>query len=364
MVLQNSYNKTLIAGTKVSLGSDATGDLYYLNSGVLTRLPIGTNGQMLTVTAGIPSWVTGASPGGNAGGDLAGTYPNPTIAGNAVTFAKFQNISTASLLGRNTAGSGLVEELSATTVRSLLQLGTAALANTGTASGDVPVLDGSGLLPTSVIPPIAIGDPRVVATNAAKLAILNARAGETIARVTEDETRGGRASAYALAALPASIESNWILLSDEQVDASDIVSGTIATARLGSGTANSTTYLRGDQTWATIPPSKDPWTEVTGTTQAMATNNRYAASNASLVTLTLPTTAAIGDQIEVVGKGAGGWRIAQNADQLIRFGDLVSTTGISGRLDSTNRYDSLCIVCITANNEWSVIRSQGNIDVV
>lgn len=34
--------------------------------------------------------------------------------------------------------------------------------------------------------------------------------------------------------------------------ASDITSGTVATARLGSGTANSTTYLRGDQTWATV----------------------------------------------------------------------------------------------------------------
>lgn len=52
--------------------------------------------------------------------------------------------------------------------------------------------------------------------------------------------------------------------------AADIVSGTIATARLGSGTANSSSYLRGDQTWATIAGGGD----VTG--QASSVDNEIA----------------------------------------------------------------------------------------
>lgn len=44
---------------------------------------------------------------------------------------------------------------------------------------------------------------------------------------------------------------NWSFLSGANIDASNIVSGTIATTRLASsGTANSDTFLRGDQEWA------------------------------------------------------------------------------------------------------------------
>lgn len=43
------------------------------------------------------------------------------------------------------------------------------------------------------------------------------------------------------------------------LDAAAIAAGTMATARLGSGTANSGTYLRGDQTWAAAPGTSDNW---------------------------------------------------------------------------------------------------------
>lgn len=105
-----------------------------------------------------------------------------------------------------------------------------------------------------------------------------------------------------------------------------------------------------------------PTTNVSGTTQSMTTNNAYVANNSSLVTLTLPSSFSVGDEMIVMGLGAGGWKIAQNASQLINFGNAVTTTGTGGSLASQNQYDVVHLKCI-ASNTLTVISAQGNITV-
>ncbi len=97
------------------------------------------------------------------------------------------------------------------------------------------------------------------------------------------------------------------------------------------------------------------WTEVTGTSQSMAVNNGYVANNAGLVTLTLPATAVIGDTVIIQGKGTGLYFIAQNGGQTIHSSGGNTTTGVGGSLTATNRYDSIELVCITANTDWAVL---------
>ena len=106
------------------------------------------------------------------------------------------------------------------------------------------------------------------------------------------------------------------------------------------------------------------WNDTTGTSAALVAGNAYAADNASLVTFTLPSTAAFGDSFLVAGKGAGGWKVAQNASQAINFGNVVTTTGTGGSLASTNQYDKITITCVTANTGFIAYNSQGNITYV
>lgn len=140
-------------------------------------------------------------------------------------------------------------------------------------------------------------------------------------------------------------------------------SGTPTAATLTAGTGVTITNGAGTITIAATTGGT-PWTEVTGTSQSMAVNNGYIANNAALVTCTLPTTAAVGEFVKVDGKGAGLFKIGQNASQVIHTGTTDTTTGTGGSLTATNRYDCLTLRCITANTDWVLEHVKGAFTIV
>ena len=60
-------------------------------------------------------------------------------------------------------------------------------------------------------------------------------------------------------------DNQWKTIDLTNLNASNLTTGTVPTARLGSGTANSSKFLKGDNTWGEVPP---------GTTINNNANNR------------------------------------------------------------------------------------------
>jgi len=118
-------NKTLSTGTKILIGSDATGDTYYNGgSGTVTRLPIGSTGQILTVAGGIPTWSSFSATNANYAADsgVANAYVvtlNPALsaytAGVLVQFKATNANTTTSTVNVNGLGVKTIKKLGGAT---------------------------------------------------------------------------------------------------------------------------------------------------------------------------------------------------------------------------------------------------------
>lgn len=100
-------------------------------------------------------------------------------------------------------------------------------------------------------------------------------------------------------------------------------------------------------------------TATTDTT--MAVNNAYICDSASLLSMKLPATCAVGDILRIIGKGVGKFKIVSNASastQRINRSALYSNTSSSNVIDlaqATNQYSVIDLECTVANQQWTVI---------
>ncbi len=84
----------------------------------------------------------------------------------------------------------------------------------------------------------------------------------------------------------------------------------------------------------------------------IAGQSYYINNGASLVTLDMPATTAIGDTFKVVGNSSGGWVVQLAGGQTLHLGSSAST--VAGTLTFNNRYDCALIECTVANTTFTV----------
>lgn len=142
---QTLTNKTLTSPV-INVGSDATGDIYYRNAGVLTRLPIGTDNYILKVNGTVPNWEA-----------------ETTTVNGSTTVAGIFEAATSSEVTSGTATGGT---------------GAALVVTPDVLASSTPVFDGSGL--TNIPRWLTSGAPATTTTNTTATVLTYALAGGTL----------------------------------------------------------------------------------------------------------------------------------------------------------------------------------------
>jgi hypothetical protein len=355
-----------------SSSGDATASSNAITIVGATGISTSASGSTLTIT-GTATSITLAGNSGSISGSsftLSGSgVISSAASGSTVAFTSTAANTINSTSGSATASSNAFTIVGASGITTSATGST--LTITGTGSAVVNSVNGnSGTATPSAGVLTVTGDGTVLSTSGSGSTLSLT---STAARVFHSGSGDATASSNAITITgtgPISTTATSATLTIATSAANSIAtdSGT-ATASSNaftiSGSGSVSTSASGSTITITGSGGGFTWNNTTGSTQTMAVGNGYVSNDgATLVTFTLPSTAAVGSLVAVQGAGSGLWTIAQNSGQTIAFNAVTSTSGATGSVSSTSQFDSITLICITANTGWAVNQATGNLSVV